>query len=44
MAFEIEEATIDGIHAAMRAGETTRTKLVDVYSGRIDAIDRSGRG
>ena len=42
MAFQIEEATIDGIHAAMRAGEITSARLVDVYRERIDAIDRNG--
>ena len=42
MAFNIEEATIDGIHAAMRAGEITSVELVASYRGRIDSIDRDG--
>src|SRR3954447_18372571 len=42
MAFQIEEATIDGIHEAMRSGETTSAALVDEYRARIDAIDRDG--
>src|SRR4051812_17146030 len=42
MAFELEEATIDGIHAAMRSGEVTSRGLVDAYLDRIEAIDRSG--
>jgi amidase len=42
MAFQIEEATIDGIHDAMRSGETTSAALVDAYRGRIEAIDRDG--
>jgi len=42
MAFQIEEATIDGIHEAMRAGEITSAALVDAYLERIEAIDRSG--
>jgi amidase len=42
MAFEIEEATIDGIHDAMRAGEVTSAELVEAYLGRIEAIDRNG--
>jgi Asp-tRNA(Asn)/Glu-tRNA(Gln) amidotransferase A subunit family amidase len=42
MAFQIEEATIDGIHDAMRSGETTSAALVDAYRARIDAIDRDG--
>ena len=42
MAYEIEEATIDGIHEAMRSGETTSAALVDAYRARIEAIDRNG--
>lgn len=42
MTFQIEEATIDGIHAAMRAGEITSAALVDAYRERIEAIDRGG--
>lgn len=40
--FEIEEATIDDIHAAMRAGEVTARGLVETYLGRIGAHDRVG--
>jgi amidase len=42
MTFQIEEATIDGIHDAMRAGEVTGAALVDAYRERIEAIDRNG--
>src|SRR4051794_27031664 len=42
MAFQIEEATIDGIHEAMRSGETSSAALVEEYRARIDAIDRNG--
>ena len=42
MAFQIEEATIDGIHDAMRSGEVTGAALVDAYRERIEAIDRNG--
>src|SRR3954452_14199163 len=42
MGFRIEEATIDGIHDAMRAGEVTSAALVDAYRERIEAIDRNG--
>ena len=38
MTFQIEEATIDGIHDAMRAGEVTSAALVDAYRDRIEAI------
>lgn len=40
--FAIEEATIDGAHAAMAAGTLTATALVQMYLDRIDAIDKSG--
>ena len=42
MAFQIDEATIDGIHAAMRTGELTSRALVDAYLDRIEAVDRAG--
>jgi Asp-tRNA(Asn)/Glu-tRNA(Gln) amidotransferase A subunit family amidase len=42
MSFQIEEATIDGIHAAFRSGETTSAELVEAYRERIEAIDRGG--
>lgn len=42
MAFQLEETTIGGIHAAMRTGEVTSRGLVDSYLDRIEAIDRGG--
>ncbi len=42
MAFQLEEATIDGIHEAMRAGDLTSAQLVEAYLERIEAIDRNG--
>lgn len=42
MAFTLEEATIDGIHAAFRSGELTCRKLVEMYLARIKAYDRNG--
>jgi amidase len=44
VAFQIDEATIDGIHAAMRAGEVTSRALVDAYLERIESTDRGGPG
>lgn len=41
-AFEVDEATIDGIHTAMKAGELTARQLVETYLARIDQLDRSG--
>jgi Asp-tRNA(Asn)/Glu-tRNA(Gln) amidotransferase A subunit family amidase len=41
-AFEVQEATIAQIHAAMRAGSVTCRGLVEQYLRRIDAFDRSG--
>ncbi len=40
--FTLQEATIDGIHAAMRAGLLTSERLVALYRARIAAYDRSG--
>jgi amidase len=40
--FTVEEATIDGIHAAMLAGELRCSALVEAYLQRIDAFDRAG--
>ena len=40
--FTVEEATIDGIHAAMLAGELRCSALVEAYLQRIDAFDRNG--
>jgi amidase len=41
-AFRVEEATISGIHAAMRDGTLTARALVEAYLERIDSFDRSG--
>ena len=38
-AFEVHEATIAQIHAAMRAGRLTCRGLVEQYLRRIDAYD-----
>jgi amidase len=40
--FTVEEATIEQLHEAMRAGELTARSLVDTYLERIDDLDRSG--
>ena len=40
--FEIVEATIDGIHARMRAGTLTSRELVEGYLARIAHYDRQG--
>jgi amidase len=41
-AFELDEATISQLQDAMAAGRYTSRRLVDLYSERIKAIDRSG--
>jgi amidase len=41
-AFEVQEATIGQIHAAMRAGRITCRGLVEQYLRRIDAYDKNG--
>ena len=41
-AFRIEEATIAGIHAAMKAGRLTCRGLVEQYLARIEAYDKAG--
>jgi Asp-tRNA(Asn)/Glu-tRNA(Gln) amidotransferase A subunit family amidase len=41
-AFEVQEATITQIHAAMKAGHLTCRGLVEQYLRRIDAYDRNG--
>ena len=41
-AFQIEEATIAGVHAAMKARTLTCHTLVDTYLQRIDAYDKTG--
>jgi amidase len=40
--FDVVEATIDGIHAAMRTGGLSCTKLVQSYLDRIAAYDQAG--
>ena len=40
--FQIEETTIDAVHAAMRAGTLTCRRLVEGYLRRIDAYDKVG--
>jgi Asp-tRNA(Asn)/Glu-tRNA(Gln) amidotransferase A subunit family amidase len=42
--FEVEEATIAQVHAAMKAGTLTCRALVDKYLQRIDAYDKNGPG
>jgi len=41
-AFEVHEATIAQIHAAMRAGRLTCRGLVEQYLRRIDTFDKNG--
>jgi hypothetical protein len=40
--FDVVEATIDSIHAAMRSGGLTCTQLVQTYLDRIAAYDQAG--
>jgi amidase len=40
--FEVQEATIAQIHAAMRAGQLTCRGLVEQYLRRIDMFDKNG--
>src|ERR671932_710245 len=40
--FELEEATIADLQAAMEAQHITAQEIVRLYLGRIEAIDRSG--
>jgi Asp-tRNA(Asn)/Glu-tRNA(Gln) amidotransferase A subunit family amidase len=40
--FRIEEATIAGVHQAMKDGRLTCRALVDAYLRRIDAYDKNG--
>lgn len=39
---ELEEVTIQGLMDAMASGQTTAVDLVNAYTARIEAIDRSG--
>ncbi len=43
-AFALEEATIAGLQEMMESGKATSEKLVALYLGRIEAIDRGGPG
>src|SRR4051812_26612963 len=40
--FRLEEATVQSIHAAMKSGQLTSHKLVQMYLDRIDAYDKNG--
>jgi amidase len=40
--FRLLEATVDDVHAAMRAGEITCRQLVELYLNRIEAYDHKG--
>lgn len=40
--FQVAEATIDGIHAAMTAGKLSAHDLVQSYLDRINAFDKKG--
>lgn len=40
--FNLEEATIDSVHAAMEGGELTCRQLVEMYVGRIEKYDKVG--
>jgi len=40
--FPVEEVTVEGIHAALRAGELTCRGLVGAYLRRIETYDRAG--
>ncbi len=40
--FHVEEATIEGIHSAMRAGRITTRQLVEAYLARIELYDKKG--
>src|SRR5450759_1136663 len=43
-AFHLLEATIDGVHAALRSGRTTCRELIELYLKRVAAYDKSGPG
>jgi amidase len=40
--FEVVEASVDDIHAAMKAGKLTAHQLVQMYLDRIAALDKKG--
>jgi len=41
-AFELDEMTVQQLQDAMASGRYTSRRLVDLYTGRINAIDRQG--
>jgi amidase len=43
-AFHLLEATIDDIHEALRSGQITCRRLVELYLERIEAYDKTGPG
>ncbi len=42
--FELHEATIDDLQAAMRAGTRTARSITELYLARIEALNRQGTG
>jgi hypothetical protein len=40
--FRLQEATIENIHSAYRAGRLTSRQLVQLYVNRIDTYDKQG--
>src|SRR3954463_5305864 len=40
--FRLQEATIDSIHRALRAGQISCRQLVQLYLNRIEAYDQQG--
>ncbi len=40
--FQVVEASVDDIHAAMKAGKLTARQLVQMYLDRIEALDKKG--
>jgi amidase len=40
--FELHEATIDSLQAAMRSGQLTARRITELYLERIDALNRQG--
>src|SRR6185503_11181446 len=41
-AFDLDEATIGQLQDAMTSGRYTARRLVELYTARIEAVDRSG--
>ncbi len=40
--FELEEITLDGLQDGMKSGKFTARSLVELYTARIDEVDKSG--